>query len=185
MPGFVPKMSDRDDVKKSICFLLHKIDTPMTTGDLNVIFQSVGVDYFLLSDALSDLAEAKSVLMSGNRVSVTDKGRQVCETFGNDIPLTFKKTLLAAAIEYLPTAVSVGGCECRYEKRDSGYEVIFGIRDRELTVLMLSLHVSDEEQAKAITDNINSDPVGMYKRITDVLCTHPADKNDTNIDKYL
>lgn len=185
MPGFVPKMSDRDDVKKSLCFLLDRIDIPMTTGDLNIIFQSVGVDYFLLSDALSDLAGAESLLISGNRVSITDKGRQVCETFGSDIPLTFKKTLLAAAFEYLPTAVSVGGCECRYEKKDKGYEVIFGIKDRELTVLMLSLYVSDEEQARSITDNINSDPVGMYKRITDVLCTHPAVKNDTNIDKYL
>ena len=62
MDETLPRMTDQSDVKVIICYLLDRTDRSVTEEQLGIICESVGIDYFMLKDAVNDLLETGALI---------------------------------------------------------------------------------------------------------------------------
>ncbi|MBQ5316634.1 MAG: DUF4364 family protein [Oscillospiraceae bacterium] len=179
----MPRISDQSDVKVIICFLLHKTDRSVTEEQLGMICESVGIDYFMLKDAVNDLLATGALVKQGEMLTIGENGHKSSEYFSKYIPLVFRRRILKEALVYFRSINAVQGCECVVTGEDERYSVHFSISGGDFEVLDLTLFAGSKEQADKLAENIRKDPMQSCNKIVAAL----MQDNDPviNTDEYL
>ena len=162
------RMDFLPDVKVLICYLLSKCGRKVTLPQLTLICSSVGVDYFMINDALADLIQTGAAEKDGEVITLNDAGIRSA-AFADDVSRVFRRRVLKSALEYFRScdglcSGSPGCCEVRTE----GKTLYFSLSDEKSSLIELTLTAS-EEQAGIIKENISADPVCAYNRIVSLL----------------
>ena len=183
-----PEMNSVHSVKILLCYILDKLDRPVTEEQLRLIAEDSGIiSYFFLSDALEELISNGSVETEENGASrllkITEKGRLGSEYFNRYIPLVFRKTLLHSAFSFFISEQNKGICGCEISDESDGSRVKFTLTDGNTELINMSFYAPDRSQAELIAENIKANPAGAYKNILGYLLNNT--KENINIDKYL
>ncbi len=178
-----PELNCVHSVKVLLCYILDKLNRPVTEEQLRTVSEDSGViNYFYFSDALEELIENGSVEVNGtDRVlTLTEKGRLGSDYFNMTIPLVFRRKLLKAAFNFFAAIDRQAGCRCEVDEND---RVKFSLTDGAAVLIDMSVYAPDREQAQLIADRINSDPLHAYRSIIGFLLDNKQEEPD--IDKFL
>ena len=179
-----PELNSVHSVKILLCYILEKLNRPVTEEQLRLISEDSGViNYFYYSDALTELTENGSVISVSGSIVLTEKGRLGSEYFNRYIPLVFRKKLLKAAFGFFIREQNEDMCSCTVSETDDGCRVNFVLSDGGRELINMSFFAPDMSQGDLIAEKIKSNPTGAYKKILGFLLDNPEEEID--VEKYL
>lgn len=158
------------DVKVLLCYLLYKLNCPVTEAQLyEIVLDSEVINYFFYTEAMESLLKNGSVRKLSRDgeayIELEEKGRFGADYFNESIPYYFRKKLLKAALCYFAKLRRESEADIDIVPTDNGCEVNCTIRDTDFALMKLSLYAPDEDQAKLIKEKILLDPTGFYSMI--------------------
>ncbi|MGN0636896.1 MAG: DUF4364 family protein [Huintestinicola sp.] len=179
-----PELNSVHSVKILLCYILEKLNRPVTEEQLRLISEDSGViNYFYYSDALSELIRNGSVISDKGSISLTEKGRLGSEYFNRYIPLVFRKKLLKAALGFFIREQNEDMCSCAVSEAEDGCMVSFALSDGGRELINMSFFAPDTAQGELIAERIRSNPGGAYKKILGFLLDNSEEEID--VEKYL
>ncbi len=173
-----PEMTSAHSVKILLCYLLEKLDCPVTREQLlEITRDSEVINYFLFSEAMSDLEKVGAVKTDENgKITLEEKGRLGSEYFNKYIPPTFRRKLLSAAYSYFAKLRRDNECHTEIKEQTNGYSVMFSIRDASFALMDISFYAPDKEQADNILTKIRQNPTEFYKNVVKLMLQNPEEE---------
>lgn len=179
-----PELNSVHSVKILLCYILEKLNRPVTEEQLRLISEDSGViNYFYYSDALSELTQNGSVISDKGSINLTEKGKLGSEYFNRYIPLVFRKKLLKAAFNFFISVQNEEMCSCNVSEIENGCKVSFVLSDGGRELINMSFFAPDMSQGELIAEKIKSNPTGAYKKILSFLLNNSEEEID--VEKYL
>lgn len=164
------QLTESLSVKILICYLLKKLDRPVTAEQLYEI--AVGneiINYFYYTEAINELIKNQTILTekteNGEIYILAEKGMYGADEFKKYVPKTFREKLLSAALKYFAKLKIESEVKCDIIKSENGYYVKCEILDKDYNLMELKLFAPDEEQAKLVTDRILLNPTDFYGKV--------------------
>ena len=163
------------EVKILICFLLKKIEQPLSFDQVNEILQKTGfVNYFEFVEAVSELQKTEHVLLttdeSGQEVfQLSEIGEAMAQTFHHTLPLTVREKTVESARELIQMQKQLEETEVRYHAVDDGYILTMKLKDIGSDLMDLSVFVPSEDECVEIRERIYADPLLLYKTLLAVM----------------
>lgn len=168
---------DKLDVKVLVLYLTSRtaapIDFPALT-DLSMCDE--GVDYFMFSEAVSDLVESGHLYLHEGRYSITDKGRKICSICENDLPPSVRQKCdrnLSVLNARLRREAQVR-TEVIPRAENSGFTVRLILDDNDGNLMTTELYCPTEEQAGKLAASFRNCPEHIYRSLVSAL--HDASK---------
>ena len=163
------------EVKILICFLLKKIEQPLSFDQVNEILQKTGfVNYFEFVEAVSELQKTEHVLLTtdenGQEVfQLSEIGEAMAQTFHHTLPLTVREKTVESARELIQMQKQLEETEVRYHAVDDGYILTMKLKDIGSDLMDLSVFVPSEDECMEIRERIYADPLLLYKTLLAVM----------------
>ncbi|HOV41774.1 MAG TPA: DUF4364 family protein [Oscillospiraceae bacterium] len=164
------ELKDLHTVKILLCYLLKKLDRPVTPEQLYEI--AVGneiINYFFYTEAVDELVKNKTFLKeihNGEEVFVlAEKGKYSIDEFRQYVPKSFRDKLLTCALRYFAKLKRENEVKCEFIELEKGYYVRCRILDIGDDLLDMKIFAPDLEQAKLIRDKIMLNPTDFYSKI--------------------
>lgn len=171
MSEFIPaELNSAHYVKVLLCYLLKRLDRPVTEEQLYEIALDSGViNYFFYTEALNGLIENKSAekVKRGDKtyVEITEKGRHGADYLDNTVPRYFRMKILKAAMYYFARLERESWADVKIVPTEKGCEVQCSISDADYDLMRMSLYAPDSEQAELIKEKIMLDPADFYRSV--------------------
>ncbi|MBQ5333577.1 MAG: DUF4364 family protein [Oscillospiraceae bacterium] len=179
-----PELNSVHSVKILLCYILDRLNRPVTEEQLRLISEDSGViNYFYYSDALAELTQNGSVISENGNIILGEKGRLGSEYFNRYIPLVFRKKLLRAALSFFIREQNEENCSCEVSEQPLGCRVNFSLSDGETELINMSFFAPDTAQGELIAEKIRSNPTGAYRNILGFLLDNSEEEVD--LEKYL
>ena len=163
------------EVKILICFLLKKIEQPLSFDQVNEILQKTGfVNYFEFVEAVSELQKTEHVLLTtdenGQEVfQLSEIGEAMAQTFHHTLPLTVREKTVESARELIQMQKQLEETEVRYHAVDDGYILTMKLKDIGSDLMDLGVFVPSEDECVEIRERIYADPLLLYKTLLAVM----------------
>ena len=163
------------EVKILICFLLKKIEQPLSFDQVNEILQKTGfVNYFEFVEAVSELQKTEHVFSAKNEegetvLGLSEIGEAMAQTFHHTLPLTVREKTVEAARELIRMQAQLEETEVRYHAVEDGYLLTMKMKDIGTDLMDLSVFVPSEDECVEIRERIYADPLLLYKTLLAVM----------------
>ena len=112
---------DPSTVKIMICYLLQRLDRPVSESELvELLTGDQTVNYFLLTTALSGLKKLGHLRQKGDSLLLTQLGRRTAEELGGELPVTLRERGACAGRDIAqgePAAFRDQRGDCRHRGR--------------------------------------------------------------------
>ena len=169
-------LSDRDDVKIFILYILNCVGYPLEYDVLYDMSVQVGfVTAFDYIDAFEELLETGNLMRTSGEdgkdlISITENGKHIAETLNGRLLLSVKEKAMKSALRLLSfkkkgTRIASGVTELSRGK----YEFKCTITDNSGDVMELKLVLDNQKQADLVAYNFDSRPEFIYKCILALL----------------
>ncbi len=158
-----------------ILYMLDKLEYPLTNTQItNFILDKDYTDYFTIQQTLSDLLSSELITAesthSNTRYRITEYGEWTLKFFNDKVSDGIKEDIDQYFKEHryeLKQETSVFADY--YKAPGKGYLVSCHIKNKEDTVMELTLHTAAKEQAQAICANWSEQNEDVYALIMDLL----------------
>ena len=159
-----------DEIKTLICYLLRKVEQPLSSEQIRQILVSQGLaNYFDVSESISELLRAGIVTADfadeQEQLRLTDIGENASMELLRDIPKSVREQALSAVLEALAKVRNARDTKIDVEPCGSGFNVTFRLADRDEDLMRITLYAADKEQVERMKDNFLKDPVRIYSGI--------------------
>ena len=188
----IMKMAERADIEIKdvptlnilLCYLLYKIDRPVSPDQLYDIAIGTGVvNYFYYQDSIGYL------LKNGHIISEKDengeecyilqpKGRECAKQLKNYAPKSYRDRLVLAALRYFARVQYERELKREYEPVGNGYYTHVRCVDTNFDLMDLKLYAPDLAQAKLIGEKILLNPAGFYGKVIEVALSNEEPSYD-------
>lgn len=165
-------LTDLYAIKILLCYLLSKLERPVTPEQLYEIAVGSGIlNYFYYTEAMDELLKSHVIELRRNEKHtqdfyyLTQQGKYGGEEFKRHVPLSLREQILACALKYFARLKRENEVKCEYISTDKGCYVYCRILDVQDDLLNLKIFAPDEEQARLIGKRIMSNPTDFYGRI--------------------
>ena len=179
--GFI---HDELDIKLLVLYILNHVAAPIDFFKLiDLAMCDGGVDYFLLSKAISHLVETEHISLENNLYSITDKGRrnsQICES---SLPYSIRQKC-DESLAHLNSTLR-RDAQVRSEticRPDGTYAARISLDDDTGNLFSLELLAASEEHAKLLCDRFRRSPEQVYNSILNTLLTDFSKDSDLKKD---
>lgn len=168
-------LTDDLEVKILICFLLKKMEQPLTFDQINEVLQQTGfVNYFEFVEAISDLQHTEHIASSTNEdgeetFALTEIGAAMAQTFHNTLPLTVREKTVETAWQLIHRKKQMQDIEVGYHAIADGYLLTMKMKDIGSDLMDLKLFIPTEDECIELRENIYKDPLLLYKTMLAVL----------------
>ncbi len=160
-----------DEIKTLICYLLRKVDQPLSSEQIRQTLVSQGLaNYFDVSESISELLRAGNVTADFDdgeeeQLHLTPIGETASMELLRDIPRSVREQALSAALEAVAKVRNAEQTKIDVEPCGSGFNVTFRVADREEDLMRITLYAADRAQVERMKDNFLKDPVRIYSGI--------------------
>ena len=161
--------------KMTVLELLNRVDFPLTNTQIsNFFLEEDYTDYFTVQQIISGLLDSGLIRAesthSNTQYFLTDEGKQTLEFLGDkitpaiqqDIAEYFEKNKITLREENSVFADF-------YRSSGGGFDVRCQLKEKESTLIDLTVHVSNEVQARAVCGNWNDHTMDIYAYLMDTL----------------
>lgn len=173
--GFI---HDKLDIKFLVLYLLARTEGPIDFASLtDLTMCDEGVDYFLFTQAVSEMVESEHLEIENELYSITEKGRKngaVCE---ESIPYSVRRKCdqnLAQLNARLRQEAQV-----RTEvipRKNGGLTVRLILDDNQDNLMTVDLYAPTEDQADKLAAAFRAAPERVYRAVLDVLSDYTPDE---------
>ena len=159
-----------NEIKTLICYLLRKIDAPLSIGQIREVLVSEGIaNYFDVSESVTELLRTGNItsdFSDGDEfLHLTPRGQEALGELIREIPLSVREKALSAALESVAKARNAEQIKIDVEPSGSGFLVTFHISAADEDLMRISLYAADQTQVRKMKDNFLKDPVRIYSGI--------------------
>ena len=188
----IMKMAERADIEIKdvptlnilLCYLLYKIDRPVSPDQLYDIAIGTGVvNYFYYQDSIGYL------LKNGHIISEKDengeecyilqpKGRECAKQLKNYAPKSYRDRLVLAALRYFARVQYEKELKIEYEPVGNGYYTHVRCVDTNFDLMDLKLYAPDLAQARLSGEKILLNPAGFYGKVIEVALSNEEPSYD-------
>ena len=162
--GFI---HDKLDIKFLVLYLTARTAAPIDLPTLtDLALCDEGVDYFLLTQAVSELVESEHLLLEDERYSITEKGRKNGAAWEESLPFSVRQKCdgnLARLNDTLRRETQVRAEIL--ERPEGGFTVRMVLDDNEGNLMTLELYSPTQENADRLAASFRDDPQGLYRVI--------------------
>lgn len=158
--------------KLIILYMLNRVNFPLTKAQIgDFILEREYTNFLTLQQAFAELIDAELVVAKSNRnrthLAITDEGRETLSFFENRINGSIKEEIdnffIANELE-MRNEVSI---LADYYKSVSGeYETHLVAKEKDVTMVEITLSVPDEDTASAICANWQKKNLDIYQYLT-------------------
>lgn len=161
--------------KLIVLFMLRKVSYPLTTAQIiDFILEKEYTNFMTLQQVFNELTEAglmtARTIRNRTHLEITPEGRETLQFFENRISDAIKEDITSYLKRNdftLRNEVSVLG---NYYKSTSGeYEAHLTAKERDITLIDITISVPLEEMAASICDNWQKKNSEIYKYLTEQL----------------
>ena len=158
--------------KLIVLYMLDRIDFPLTKSQVgDFILEREYTNFLTLQQTIAELIDAGLVTARSNRnrthLSITDEGRSTLSYFQNRIGDSIKNEINIFFSENEMTMRNEVSVLADYYKSVSGeYEAHLTAKEKDVTVIEITLSVPDEETASAICANWQKKNQDIYQYLT-------------------
>lgn len=163
-------MSDPLNVYKLIVlYMLDNAKLPLTRIQVFDFLMEKGyVTFFTLQQAINELIDAALLstesVHNATRLLITDKGRETIDFFSERIPDNIRLGIDEYLHEHSMEMRKSTSISADYFKTISGeYEVSMNVRDKEMTLISLSMSVPTKETAEKMCNSWDSKNAQIYE----------------------
>ena len=152
--------------------MLDRVDFPLTKSQVgDFILEREYTNFLTLQQTIAELIDAGLVTARSNRnrthLSITDEGRSTLSYFQNRIGDSIKNEINVFFSENEMTMRNEVSVLADYYKSVSGeYEAHLTAKEKDVTVIEITLSVPDEETASAICANWQKKNQDIYQYLT-------------------
>ena len=170
-----------------LCYLLYKIDRPVSSDQLYDIAIGTGIiNYFYYQDSIDYLLKNGLVVSEkdekGSECYVLGKkGRECAKQLKNYAPKSYRDKLVLAALRYFARIKYEKELKIEYEPVGNGYYIHVRCIDTGFDLMNLRLYAPDLSQAKLIGEKILLNSAGFYGKVIEVALSNeeqPYDLSD-------
>jgi len=169
-------LTDRDDIKIFILYLMNSIGFPLEYGELHDLSVQDGfITSFEFLEAYDELIKnGNAVKMTNEKgktvVSITDNGKHIAETLNDRLLLSVREKSLKSALRMLSfnkrgTKVDFDAVQLPHGR----YEFRCSIKDNRGEILNLTAVMENKKQLDKTMYNFDSRPEFIYKGILALL----------------
>ena len=161
--------------KLIVLYMLNKVSFPMTTAQISdFILEKEYTNFLTLQQVINELTDAtmlhRETVRNRTHLTITEEGQETLRYFENRISDAIKEDIheyLRKNELTLRNEVSVTG---DYYKSTSGeYEAHLIAKDRNITLVEITLSVPVEEMAASICDNWQKKNEAIYQHLIEQL----------------
>ncbi|MBP5578720.1 MAG: DUF4364 family protein [Ruminococcus sp.] len=191
----IMKMAERADTEIKdvptlnilLCYLLYKIDRPVSPEQLYDIAIGTGIiNYFYYQDSIgyllkNGLVSSEKDENGGECYVLGEKGRECAKQLKNYAPKSYRDKLVLAALRYFARIKYEKELKIEYEPVGKGYYIHVRCIDTGFDLMDLRLYAPDLTQAKLIGEKILLNPAGFYGKVIEVALSNeeqPYDLSD-------
>lgn len=161
--------------KLKLLYILNFIDLPLTNIEItNYILEYDMMDYFTLQLLLSELCDAKFMIINVNKgseyYSVSSAGKSALEMFNEKLPEYFIKEVeknFSHIKKHIKKQRELFGHY--YKRKDDEYIVSLQVMENSATIFNLSINVPTESLAKSILKKWEAGPEIIFGQIMNSL----------------
>ncbi|MBP1581699.1 MAG: DUF4364 family protein [Oscillospiraceae bacterium] len=163
------------EVKILICFLLKKIEQPLSCEQINESLQKTGfVNYFEFVEAISELQKTEHIQLQVDengqeQFALTEIGDAMAQAFHHTLPLSVRDKTVEAAHELLQLQKQLEEIEVAYHAVSDGYMLTMKMKDIGSSLMELSVYVPTEDECISIRQRIYEDPLLLYRTLLSVM----------------
>lgn len=187
-----PEMNDLHSAKILLCYLMERIDRPISEERLyDIVTGSNVINHFLYAEALEALVKNGSLSFSekndqsdynnGRMIVLEQKGRLGAEYFNNTIPATFRRRILTAAFHSFAAERRREESSCEITPAENGFTVELSVHDKSLGLMKLSLYAPDRAQAELIAEHMQRNPSQLYSNVIGYVLDNPEESPDIKL----
>lgn len=164
-------LKDGYEIRILICYLLSRIDRPISKSQINEIVQAKGLaNYFQLNQELFHLVESGHLavvdcLNGDDFYKITEKGIKTAETFEKVLPLSVREKTLAYAGKLLKRIKMQSENLVNITEVSDGFILNVRVLDIGSDLLSLQLFVPDLKMANRFKQRFLDNPSLIYQGI--------------------
>jgi len=164
------ELKDSHAVKILLCYLLKKLDRPVSPEQLyEIAVGSEIINYFFYTEAMDELIKNQTILRENKDGKefyiLAEKGRYGADEFKQYVPKSFRDKLLTCALKFFAKLKRENEVKCDFIELENGYYVQCRILDVSDDLLDMKIFAPDLEQAKFIKEKIMLNPTDFYAKI--------------------
>ncbi len=158
------------EIKALVCFLLLKIDVPVSRELCREVLQEQGIaNYFDVSEAIAELIRSGNVSTDFSDedevMYLTQIGKGAAELLVKDVPKSVREKAFVSLLDAVTRLRRERETDFEITQCGNGYNVSFKVKDRDDVLMSLSVYAADLNQANEFKDNFLKDPVKVYSGI--------------------
>lgn len=171
-------LTNSTEIRILLCYLI-KTAGPVTRETLEgALLQEELVNYFEFANALGELEHQKLVTIEDKGYKITQKGANVAEALGYDLPRSVRESAILAVIRLQSWAHRAAQNHATVEHDANGYRVVCMIRDEgQPESFRLELAMPDAMTAEEVKNRFIARGSQIYMSFLEGL-TQPLSDND-------
>lgn len=163
-------LREKSEIKLLICYLLKKLDAPVSRSKINEILQDNSIaNYFVINEAISDLIKNGRLiceLENGEEVlTITQQAVFDVSQIEKSIPRSIREKAVNSAFRIFARDRAERESKVEVTELDHGYHVSFTLEDVGTQLLKLTVYVSDRSQVELVKRNFYDKAASIYSDI--------------------
>ena len=180
------ELSSAHDVKILLCYLLDKLNRPVSEKQLyEIVLDSRVINYFYYTESIEALLENGSISKQNiNDVHcfvLEEKGRMGATYFNEYIPYHFRRRILKAALMFYAKLRRESETEITITNTHNGCELNCIIKDTSYDLMRISIYAPDRDQAEVIKEKILLNPAEFYTKVITYALNNREEEPDVNV----
>ena len=168
-------LSDINQIKTLICYLLQEAGQPLSEDQMNTVFQTHKiVNYFNFCQAVSELLKSNHLEpyidnFGNKKLELTGIGVETANTLSDALPLSVRDRVSSAVRKLLREESFSLGRKISIEKNESGYYVHLSMTDLQDELINLKLFSPNKEQSDKLVHELKEKSLLIYETILGIL----------------
>lgn len=169
-------LSEKNDIKIFILYLLRHIGYPLQFSDINdIVVQDEYVNYFDFADCFAELLETGNIeeIRQDNGVelyAITAQGCEVAENLESNILLTIRERSLKNALRLLSFKKRGAEIKCVCDDRgDGACDMTCLIKEHKEEILRIQIKLDSKEEYEKMKQNFCEKPEVVYRGVLALL----------------
>ena len=170
-----PILTDKNDIKIFILYLLYNVHYPLDFDTINdIVVQDEFVGYFDFAECFAELLDAGHIIEENTNgvdmYAITETGVQVAVQLQSSIMAPIREKSLKSALRILSFQKSKAELKSTVDKREDGkYSFKCSIQEGGVPTMEIHFVVDSLERAEKMKANFNERPEAVYKGILAML----------------
>lgn len=188
----IMKMAERADIEIKdvptlnilLCYLLYKIDRPVSPDQLYDIAIGTGViNYFYYQDSVGYLLKNGHIAIEKDEKGedcyvLQPKGSECAKQLKNYAPKSYRDRIVLAALRYFARIQYEKELKIEYEPVGNGYYIHVRCIDSSFDLMDMKLYAPDLTQAQLIGEKILLNPAGFYGKVIELALSNEEPSYD-------